>query len=1306
MAAETPSLGLRVAGRWELTRVVGSGGMGTVFCAIDLSTGQEVALKLMHEAEGRNEERFLREAKLLSDLRHPGIVSYLAHGLMADGRQYLVMEWLDGEDLSHRLRRAEPMSVGQILDLVIQVADALAFAHARGIVHRDIKPENVFVHRGKDAKLLDFGIARKLSSERLTQTGAVIGTIEYMAPEQVRGSRDLGGSADIYSLGCLLYQCLCGEPPFTGVHAAAILARILFEEPQHLQLRNPSLPTELSSLVQSMLSKDPALRPQEVVTPLRKIRAQVSDQLMPVVKESARPHFKSVMTHGELRMITAVLASPSRGAVGLLDSTLQRSGNVVRIEDTQDLGIPASVGSYPGVRVSVLADGWLLAVFDPVGQIGLLEQVVNAAQLAQDIVQLRPMTQVAIAVAQQGATERQILGPLVELCTKLLARANEEESVIARAPGIWLDDVSSGVLSARFAVEKGTYGTRLMAPRTTQDSQDLFLGKPRQFIGRDIELSMLELWSGACFEESIARAVLLLSSAGVGKSRLVQEFLHRLKRRDIAHLQLFARCDALTESTPYGPLQRAIRGLCMVQAGQERALQQERLASLIARYVRPSEQKRVAEFIGELIGVPFSDKNSPQLAAARHDPKVMSDQIVAALIDFVRAACSVGPVVMILEDFHFCDLLSVRVLEAMLLELHSLPLFILAAARNEVTEKFPELWIGIQKDVLQLRPLSRKACERLASQVLAGKVPSELIERVILLADGNPLFLEELMRSVSLGGSDALPVSVLAVLQHRVHGLPPDARRILRAASIFGDTFWKGGLSELVGLSSQSVEEWLLFLCRAEVIERHRQSRLAGEVEYAFRHTLMREALYQMVMSDDRKVGHGLAAAYLRKMGEVDSFVLAAHHEKAGDLTSAGTELSRAAAQCLARFDLVGARKSALRALDLGIRDAVRGSACSLLAQSLYWSSEWEPVPKWAQEALDLCPLGSVEYCRALGVYMMTAVMSGKQDVVGELVGRFLQTDPETIAIDAYVETGNFMVLMFVMVAERALVDAFLSRLQQVVAKVSEHSLSRAMLSFCHGAYLRLLAPQPWQAVELLRDAVLRFHRAGDTRNEALSACILALAEREVGQYESGVRTLGQALQIAEKLAGTVMPTVQMHIAMLQASSSRQEDRTNAPIAAQKVIDGFAENAVYVALAKAIVAKDLLQNGKQNEALALIESAYQSLRMTPTMQAIVLPSLIDMHRQCGHIDVAVSMAADLRALLEKLGDAGYLEAVCRLAIGDALQAAGQTEEARAIYQSAAAHVRLRASHAPDESSRETFLSAVPENVRVVFLTSS
>jgi tetratricopeptide (TPR) repeat protein len=373
--------------------------------------------------------------------------------------------------------------------------------------------------------------------------------------------------------------------------------------------------------------------------------------------------------------------------------------------------------------------------------------------------------------------------------------------------------------------------------------------------------------------------------------------------------------------------------------------------------------------------------------------------------------------------------------------------------------------------------------------------------------------------------------------------------------------------------------------------------------------------------------------------------------------------------------------------------------ACSVLAQALYWGVEWEPVPKWASEALELCAAGSTEYCRSLSVFIMTVVMSGQQEHVASLVGKFLTTEPKPEAVDAYLEAGNFMVLMFVMIAERALVETFIARLGQVVANAAEISLSRAMLSFCHGAYLRLMSSQPWRAVELLRDAHTRFHQAGDLRNEALSACLLALAEREIGNFETAEKILHDAIQLAERIAGTMVPTVQMHQALLYEHAMESVLQQKAFDIAQKVVDGFGVNAVYVALAQGIVARGLLHQGKAIEAVALAEQAKVALQQTPTMAAIVAPTLVDALTKAERLDDAAQAARDLIALYSKLGDAGYLEPIGRLSAASALSAAGHTEEAAAQWALAKLHIERRAESAPNEDARQRFVTLLPENNR-------
>ena len=235
-----PLIGQIIGQRFELLGLAGSGGMSTVYRALDRHSGSVVAVKLA-SARGLNPndmERFVREANMLALLQHPGIVSYVAHGHTPAGFLYLAMEWLDGEDLAHRLARA-PLSVRESLVLIRRVADALSLAHRRGIVHRDLKPSNLFLrHRSVErVTLLDFGIACMQGAgggnavgSNMTQTGHVIGTPEYMAPEQARGDRVIGPAVDVFALGCVLYECLAGQPPFVAEHVAAQLARVLFEE--------------------------------------------------------------------------------------------------------------------------------------------------------------------------------------------------------------------------------------------------------------------------------------------------------------------------------------------------------------------------------------------------------------------------------------------------------------------------------------------------------------------------------------------------------------------------------------------------------------------------------------------------------------------------------------------------------------------------------------------------------------------------------------------------------------------------------------------------------------------------------------------------------------------------------------------------------------------------------------------------------------------------------------------------------------------------------------------------------------------
>lgn len=249
-----------IADRFETERLAGSGGMGSVYRARDRVIGGPVAIKLLNPAP-KHEWRFEREAELLAQLSHPGIVRHIAHGRLDDGRLYLALEWLEGEDLEARLA-GRGLTMREALILARRVAEALGAAHSLGIVHRDVKPSNVFLIDGDPtrSKLLDFGVARVLSASA-TRTGTALGTPAYMAPEQAKGERDLDARADVWSLGCVLFECLCGSPPFTGNHPMAILGKIVIARAPHVTELRPEVPPDLDDLVARMLSREREARP-------------------------------------------------------------------------------------------------------------------------------------------------------------------------------------------------------------------------------------------------------------------------------------------------------------------------------------------------------------------------------------------------------------------------------------------------------------------------------------------------------------------------------------------------------------------------------------------------------------------------------------------------------------------------------------------------------------------------------------------------------------------------------------------------------------------------------------------------------------------------------------------------------------------------------------------------------------------------------------------------------------------------------------------------------------------------------------
>ncbi|HEX5818467.1 MAG TPA: protein kinase [Gemmatimonadales bacterium] len=257
-AIEVAQVAKALAGRYKVERVLGEGGMATVYLAEDRKHQRKVAVKVMRPelAATLGADRFLREVSIAAKLQHPHILPLYDSG-ESDGLLYYVMPLVEGESLRERLVREGRLPPDEALRLAREVAEALAYAHKRGIVHRDIKPANILLSEGH-ALVADFGIARAVDeggAESLTKTGLAVGTPQYMAPEQATGERDVDGRADVYATGAVLYEMLAGEPPFTGANARAVLTKSLTEAPKSLSAVRPEVTGAVDTVVQMALAK-------------------------------------------------------------------------------------------------------------------------------------------------------------------------------------------------------------------------------------------------------------------------------------------------------------------------------------------------------------------------------------------------------------------------------------------------------------------------------------------------------------------------------------------------------------------------------------------------------------------------------------------------------------------------------------------------------------------------------------------------------------------------------------------------------------------------------------------------------------------------------------------------------------------------------------------------------------------------------------------------------------------------------------------------------------------------------------------
>jgi eukaryotic-like serine/threonine-protein kinase len=295
-------VGMQLNGRYRLDAQIGSGGMSTVYRAFDSVLERRVAVKLMHReiaADTDQLERFRREARAVAQLSHPHIVGVIDAG-EEDGRPYIVFEYVEGETLKDRIRRMGRLPVDEAIAYAIEISRALGAAHARHIVHRDVKPQNVLIDEEGSAKVTDFGIARSLDEEGLTAEGRVLGTTDYVSPEQALG-HDVNGQCDIYSLGVVLFEMLTGDVPFHGENQVAVAMKHVREDLPDVQMLRPEISAGLAAILDRMTDKHLEHRYPDAHT----LEADLEDALAAEAARSGR-------STGEATAVIATLPERTR----------------------------------------------------------------------------------------------------------------------------------------------------------------------------------------------------------------------------------------------------------------------------------------------------------------------------------------------------------------------------------------------------------------------------------------------------------------------------------------------------------------------------------------------------------------------------------------------------------------------------------------------------------------------------------------------------------------------------------------------------------------------------------------------------------------------------------------------------------------------------------------------------------------------------------------------------------------------------------------------------------------------------------
>jgi tetratricopeptide (TPR) repeat protein len=1267
---------------------------------MDETTEESVALKVLSLDAKKYSRRFLREAKVMAELSHPNIVRYVDYGETDRGAPYIVMEWVRGEDLRQRMNRKK-LELSEALDVVAGTGEALAFAHSRGVIHRDLKPSNLMLVGGdiRHLKLLDFGIARWRGPavEKMTQTGISIGTPGYMAPEQSRGDSVIDGRADLYALGCVIFECLVGKRPFQGEDVTKMLARTAHDEPPRVSESRKDISKAFDDLLADMMAPNVERRP---------IDGNVMAARARVTEASA---MSSTMI--EPPEIGLSICEKELISVILLDAvhTKNVSHENVLSEKEIDLAI-AEEARRVGGDTRRLDDGSVLVTCqDPRGSAS--DMTVRAVRCALAARALRPQTKIAIATGLGEVATLSSNSRLMIRVMQLRSTAEAPPGPRSRALSIRVDDSTFRLLDGRFDIRRRrddpNRGFDLLGSEPQAHSTEVPSGAPPCY-GRESEVSEICEQFQGCLAENRPSTVLLLGEAGIGKSRLCGEVFTRLREQHEGIKIWSARGDTHGEPIAFGLLGQILHQACGISKTDAVAERRQKILQRTRKYVNEERAQHLAEFLGELCETPFPAESSRgTLHAARGNTVLMGTQMRSAWEEFISAASKTHPLLLVVEDAHGADLPTLRLLESSLRGAEAGGWMVIAIARPELTTLFPAVWKGKEINRIHLEGLTKEACEEMLLSLL-GHAPSRgTVDRLVKLSGGNPLYLEELLRSIKLRQGLQVSDTVLALTMFKLNPLGPRVRRVLRAASLFGASFTLEGLRTLLGKTPaiEDLESVLAELVENHTIEVRDEPGITEHNYYFFCDELVREAAYNTLTRIDLRQGHHNVGVWLHDNGVRDGLMLARHFHIARDVQQAGLWYEHAAKEALDADDMADAMNRAQRGISTGAKGIVLGKLHSTMAAALLWTGDNSKAGEHSLLALDYLEEEPLRWAVAAGDAATALGRCGAYVDVQSIAQRLIESKGEDGFEGPAVGALARSALQILYSGEYSDAAAILERLPPEANILAETDPA------AHGHLLLALANRSLYSgdlsshLRLSHGSAAHFQSFGDKRSAALAQISVGFSYGQLGDYASAERVLRDSLDVAGDLdLGSIDSLARVNLAQILLATGEYSEAWDLALVAiesfQMQGDDRMANRSRVCLSRVHQRQGSLDSA-ETEAREALHGTNTAATIRMHAHAQLASVLLDLARP----KEALESAKEAGAIMRAVGQVGEAESFVRIVAVECQLRCEHRTEARAALASAHASLLDRFNRIEDPSLRLSFVEQVEENARTVQLAT-